>query len=135
MKEKVNLNKRRLFSESFKKDRVNEYETGKLTVLEISRLYGIAYQTIYLWIYRYSSYNKKGLRIVESKDSHTYRLRQLQERIKELERIVGQKQINIEYLEKMIELAKSELGIDIKKNFDPPPSNGSGKTGKSSHSV
>jgi transposase-like protein len=135
MREKVNLNKRRIFSESFKKDRVKEYETGRLTVLEISRLYGIAFQTVYLWIYRYSSYNKKNLKIVEFKDSHTLRLKQLQERIKELERIVGQKQINIEYLEKMIELAKSELGIDIKKNFDPKPCNGSGKTGKSSHSV
>jgi|APMed6443717190_1056831.scaffolds.fasta_scaffold138283_1 transposase-like protein len=135
MKEKVNLIKRRIFSESFKKDRVKEYETGRLTVLEISRLYGIAFQTIYLWIYRYSSYNKKGLRIVESKDSQTQRLKQLQERIQELERLVGQKQIKIEYLEKMIELAQGELGIDIKKNFNHSPSDGSGKIKKSSHSV
>ena len=130
MKKQVNLKKRRIFSESFKKERVKEYESGKLTVLEISRLYEIAFQTIYKWIYNYSGYNKKGLRIVEHKDSHTQRVKQLQERIKKLERIVGQKQINIDYLEKMIEIAKEEMGVDIKKNFDPQQSNGSKKTDK-----
>ena len=127
MEKKVNLVKRRIFSESFKKERVKEYESGKLTVLEISRLYGIAFQTIYKWIYKYSVYNKKGLRIVEHKDSYNNRVKELQDRIKELERIVGQKQISIDYLEKMIELAKKELGIDIKKNFGSPQSNGSEK--------
>jgi transposase len=126
MEKKVNLVKRRIFSESFKKERVKEYESGKLTVLEISRLYGIAFQTVYKWIYKHSGYNRKGLRIVEHKDSYTNRVKELQDRIKELERIIGQKQINIDYLEKMIELAKKELGIDIKKNFGTPQSNGSG---------
>ena len=125
MGKKVNLVKRRIFSESFKKERVKEYESGKLTILEISRLYGIAFQTIYKWIYKYSGYNRKGLRIVEHKDSYTNRVKELQDRIKELERIVGQKQINIDYLEKMIELAKKEMGIDIKKNFGFPQSHGS----------
>lgn len=129
MEKKVNLRKRRIFSESFKKERVKEYESGRLTVLEISRLYGIAFQTIYKWIYEYSGYNKKGLKIVEHKDSHTQRVKELQERIKELERIVGQKQINIDFLEKMIELAKKDLGIDIKKNFDSQQLNGLKKTG------
>jgi hypothetical protein len=31
-------------------------------------------------------------------------------------------------LEKMIELAREELGIDVKKNFSTPPLTGSGKT-------
>lgn len=70
----------------------------------------------------------KSLKIVEHKDSYTNRLKQLQDRIKELERIVGQKQISIDYLEKMIELAKEDLGIDIKKNFDSTQSSGSGNT-------
>jgi hypothetical protein len=30
----------------------------------------------------------------------------------------------IEYLEKMIELAKTELNIDLKKNYNLPQSNG-----------
>ena len=39
--------------------------------------------------------------------------------------MVGQKQMAIEYLEKMIELAKTELNIDLKKNYSLPQSNGS----------
>jgi len=126
-KKKVILKKRRIFNESFKRARIKEYESGQLTVLEISRLYGINPQTVYLWIYKYSVYNKKSLKIVEEKDSGTRRVKQLQERIKELEQIIGKKQIRIDYLEKMIEIAKEELGIDIKKNYDTPRSPGSGK--------
>jgi hypothetical protein len=36
----------------------------------------------------------------------------------------------IDYLEKMIEIAKDELNIDIKKNSDTPQSTGSSKTKK-----
>ena len=125
---KVKLKKRRIFSETFKRARVHEYESGKLSVLEISRLFGIAYQTIYVWIYKYSTYNKKGLKIVEEKESSTNRIKQLKERIKERERIVGQKQIHIDFLEKMIEIAKQEMGVDLKKNFNTPRSAGSRKT-------
>lgn len=39
------------------------------------------------------------------------------ERVAELERLVGQKQIEVEFLVKLIELASEELGMDIKKNF------------------
>ncbi len=124
----ITLKKRRIFSESYKKSRVKEYESGQLTVREIAQLYGIGYQTVYLWIYKYSSYNKKSLKVVEHKDSNKYRLKQLQDRIKALEQIIGQKQIQVDYLEKIIELAKIELEIDLKKNFDTLQSNGSGST-------
>lgn len=60
------------------------------------------------------------------KDSTSERLKRQEQRIKELERIIGQKQINIDFLEKMIELAKEDLDIDIKKNYSTPQSTGSG---------
>ena len=135
MKKNVGLKPKRIYNESFRKERVKEYESGKYTVLELARLYGIAYQTIYLWIYRYSAYNKRNLKIVEHKDSATERVTQLQGRIKELERIVGQKQIHIDFLEKLIELAESELGIDIKKNSSTSQSHGSKDGDKASHTA
>ena len=51
---------------------------------------------------------------------------ELEQKVKELELAVGQKQIKIDYLEKMIDIAKEELDIDIKKNFSTPQSIGSG---------
>lgn len=124
------LHKRRIYSEELRKSIVRDFEEGKFTVRELSKLYGIASQTIYLWIYKYSTFNAKGLQIIEMESSSTEKLKELHERIKVLERIVGQKQLNIDYLEKMIELAKQEYDIDIKKNFDTSQSTRSAKTDK-----
>lgn len=121
----VTLRSKRIFSEDFKKSIVKEYEQGHFTVMELSRLHSLSYSKIYQWIYRYSTYNKKKVMVVEMKESSQQKVKQLEQRIKDLERIVGQKQITIDYLEKMIELAKEEFDIDIKKNSNTPPSTGS----------
>ncbi len=126
--EKVRIvRKTRKYSEDFKKNIVKEFENGKYSVLQLGKLYNIHIQTIYNWIYKYSKLNEKGVRIVEMKDSSTKKLQEQEQKIKELERMIGQKQIKIDYLEKMIDLAKQEFDIDIKKNSNTPPSNGSKK--------
>ena len=55
---KIRINSRRVYSEEFKKARVKEYESGKFTVNELSRLFKIQRPVIYQWIYKYSVYNK-----------------------------------------------------------------------------
>ena len=107
---------------------VNEYEKGRLTVGQLSVLHGIAPAIIYRWIYKFSTFNESGVRIVEMKDSTSKKVKDLEKRVKDLERMVGQKQIKIDFLEKMMDIAKSELNIDIKKNFSTPPSDGSETT-------
>ena len=118
----------RKFTEDFKRKLVKEFEQGTMSVYQMSKLYSIATTQIYDWIYKFSIFNEKGSRIVEMKDSQTTKLKELEQRVKELEQNIGQKQIKIEFLEKMIDLAKQELNIDIKKNFATPQSNGSKKT-------
>jgi len=115
----------RRYSEEFKRKLVDDYESGAMSVVQMGRYYGIKAQVIYNWIYKYSTYNEKNIRIVEMKDSQTNKLKELEEKVKELERIVGKKQVMIDYLEKMIDLAKEHYSIDIKKNFDTPLSGGS----------
>ena len=56
---------------------------------------------------------------MEMKDNQADKIKRMKARIKELERAVGQKQMNIEYLEKMMDLAKERYGIDIKKIKHP----------------
>ena len=51
---------------------------------------------------------------------------ELRQRMAELERIVGQKQLEIDFLNKLLEIGSGELGFDLKKSFSPPPSNGTG---------
>ncbi len=106
----------RRFSEDFKLKIVKSYESGEFSVGEMAKIYDINPQTIYRWIYKYSMYNKQSIQVVEMKDSQAQRMKQMEARIKELERTVGQKQMNIDYLEKMIELAKEHYDIDVKKN-------------------
>jgi len=127
---KVKIHTRRIFSEEFKKARVKEYESGRFTVNEVGRLFGIQEAVVYRWIYKYSVYNKKSVKVVEMSESSTRKLKEMELRIRELEQIVGQKQLKIDYLEKMIELAKEEFDIDIKKNSDTPQSGGFRKIGK-----
>ena len=131
MTKKILLKSRRIFSEEFQKSCVKEYETGLFSVLELSKLYQIKAGIIYRWIYKYSAYNKRRIKVVEMADSSKQKLKELQKRIADLERIVGQKQLNIDFLEKMIELAKEQYGVDIKKNLNTPPSSGSEKTSES----
>jgi transposase len=124
---KVTLRSRRFYTEDFKRTVVNEYERGQFTIIELARLHGIAKKLVYNWIYRYSTYNKKKIIVVEMKESSAKKLKEMEKQIIELERIVGQKQIKIDYLEKMIDIAKQEFDIDIKKNSATPQSNGSGQ--------
>ncbi len=125
---KIRINQRRIFSEDFKKARIKEYESGKFTIQELSRLFDIQSSIIYRWIILYSVYNKKSVKVVGMVDSGTKKLKDLETRVKELERVIGQKQLEIDYLEKMIDLAKEKFDIDIKKNSNTPQSNGSRET-------
>lgn len=120
----------RKFTEDFKRSVVKEYESGGLSVCQLGRLYGIAGTQIYNWIYKFSTFNEKGSRVVEMKDSSYNKFKEMEQRIKELERAVGQKQIKIDYLEKMIDIAKRDLNIDIKKNYNTSPLGGLGKIKK-----
>jgi transposase-like protein len=131
IKKKVEIFTRRSFSEEFKRQCVLDYESGRFTVLELSRLHNVSFALIYRWIYRYSAYNKRKIKVVEMTESSERKIKDLYKRIEDLERIVGQKQLNIDFLEKMIELTKEQYGIDIKKNSNTLPSIGSEKTSKS----
>ena len=74
--------------------------------------------------------DKKERLVVES-ESDTRQLIELKKRLSELERIIGQKQILIDFQNKMIELAEETYGVDIKKKFFTPPPATSGNTEKS----
>jgi transposase-like protein len=120
-----NIRKSRRYSEDFKREIVSVFESGKFSVPQLEKLYGIHNVTIYNWIYKFSTFNEKGFRVIEMKESSIDKLKQLELKVKELEQIVGQKQIKIDYLEKMIDIAKDDLNIDIKKNYNTPQSTGS----------
>ena len=105
----------RYFSAELKQKIVRDLELNLVTKAEVSRAYEVSITAISKWVYKYSILMKKGVRMVVESKSEARKLLLLKERIKALEQLVGQKQITIEYLEKMIELTERDLGIDIKK--------------------
>ena len=110
-----NWKQNRYFSESIKKKCVRDIELNRATVHEISNQYEVTRAAVYKWVYKYSAHLKKRVKQVVEPMSDTKKIKAPQDRIKELERLVGQKQIQVEYYEKMIELTEEDLDIDIKK--------------------
>ena len=118
----------RIFSEEVRRHIVHEYEQGQMSARELCKFYEISSTSLYNWINKYSKFAKKSLKIVEMAKSKEQYIKELEARISNLERAVGQKQMKIDFLEKLIELAKEEYQVDIKKNYATGHSAGSETT-------
>lgn len=126
------LRQQRQFSPTLRKQIVGLIESGKLSIAAASREYQVSATSIYRWIHRYSTYNKKGAVLVVDKDSQAEKLNQMQQKIAELEQAVGHKQMQIDYYEKFIDLASEEVGQDLKKKYGFAASSGSSRANKRS---
>jgi transposase-like protein len=120
----------RYFSEDFKKKKVRELERNITSIPDICRTYSVSRTSVYRWIYKYSVMAKKQVKQVVEAKSDTQRIKALEARIKELERIVGQKQLLLEFQDKMIEIAEADYDVDIKKKIGSKLSFGTTSTGK-----
>lgn len=125
----VQQRRARNFSESFKRAKVLEVELGKTSVSEICKEYEVSSTNVYKWLHKFGSMKKQERMVVQA-DSDTKKLLELKQRVAELERVVGQKQIMIDFQAKMIDLAEEEYRVDIKKKFSSVQSSTSGKKGK-----
>jgi len=106
---------RREFDLDLKLDLVKKIESGGLTVGEVSRIYGVSLTAVYKWLYKYSLLYQKQSRVVVEKRSIGKKNKELSGRIKELEQALGQKQMRIDYLERLMDVASKGLGEDIEK--------------------
>lgn len=129
--EELKAIRNRYFSEDFKKKRVRELENNLVSISDICKTYRVSRTSVYRWIYKYSSMAKKEVKQVVEAKSDTKKIQLLEDRIKELERAVGQKQMLIDIKDKMIEIAEETYNIDIKKKLISKASSGSSTTGKS----
>lgn len=120
----------RHFNDDFKKAKVRELEKRITTIADICRTYAVSRAAVYKWIYKYSAMAKKQVKVVVEAKSDTQKIKALEERIKELERIIGQKQLLLEFKDKMIEIAEATYGVDIKKKVGSRLSSGTTSTGE-----
>jgi transposase-like protein len=102
------------FSLEFKKEKVSLFEEGKLTALQISRMYDVTCASVYRWINEFSSLPKTE-RIVIEKKSEELKTLELLKKVSELEKIIGQQAVQILYQESVIECGSRLIGEDLKK--------------------
>jgi transposase-like protein len=130
--EKLTVKERqnRYFSEDFKRKKISELDRNLITIAELCREHQVSRSSITKWIYKYSGMRKKGLKQVVEAKSDSRKLLLMKEEIKELQRIIGEKQIKLDFQEKLITLAEREYKVDIKKKFSGKLSSGTGSTEK-----
>lgn len=121
---------RRKFSSNFKKEKVREIELGHSKVSDICKAYQVSDTSVYRWIEKFGSQKYKPERTIVESKSDTKKLLELQKKVAELERLIGQKQITIDFQEKMLDLAEQYYQVDIKKKISGLPSVITGKSGK-----
>jgi len=125
---KRTLKQVRVFSEPLRKKLVSDIELGKKSVCEVSRENAVSETAIYKWLNKYSRHLHSNKRLVVEMESEGHKTKELERRIQELEAALGRKQMEVDFLNKMIEIGSAEVGIDLKKKFGTPPFTGSGST-------
>jgi transposase len=127
-KVKLSLRPRRIFSDQLKKKIVKDIEANKVNILGVSREYQVSQASVYNWLNKFSAHLHPTTTIVMQMDSEQYKTKELEKRVAELEAALGRKQLEIDFLNKLIDIADEDLGINIKKNTSTQPSPGTGKT-------
>ena len=63
------IRKIRQFSTEFKKEKVRQIDEGKITVLQLSRIYEVSATAVYKWVRKYSRYAGQNEKVVVQKES------------------------------------------------------------------
>jgi transposase-like protein len=114
----IQRKERRTFSTAFKQEKVELLDKGKIRVSELSKIYDVSPTAVYKWVKKFSRL-PKGERVVVEKVSEEEKNVELLMRIGQLERIVGKKQLELDFYKSAIEILNEEEGEDILKKYRP----------------
>lgn len=118
------------YSESLKRKIVSEIEGGLHTKATATRHYRIdGHSTVARWCRLYSKYRLTGIRVEVVMTEETRERKRQEEltaarrRIQDLERLLANAELRTASLEVLLEIGKTEYGIDLKKKRGPEGSN------------
>jgi len=96
-KQKLQIREHRIFSEELKKKAVKDLVSKRTTIRALVNEHQVSEQTVYRWLYKYSPYHEQKCTLVVQMKSEETKNSELQKRVAELERVVGQKQLEIDF--------------------------------------
>lgn len=116
------------YSEAFKLQVVSEYEGGQ-SISALQLKYGITGNgTIERWVKKYGHAGLRHELVVIQRPEERVHDERLKKRIRELEAAVAQLTLEKIVLESSLEEAEQLLGVDVKKNDEPPSSSDASST-------
>jgi transposase len=104
------------YSEHFKLKLVKELEVCGVRQAEVGRRYGIATSTLRGWLRKYGK-DYRSKTITRKYIGHVMMKDERDNKISELESKLSDTEAKLAVYEKLMELAKKEYNIDIKKNY------------------
>jgi transposase-like protein len=99
---------RRVYEEAFKRQVVEEVESGRLSPLDASREYGVTKSLVRVWLDDYGRFRPK-------RDIVEVVMKSEKDRIAELEKALAEAHLKIRVTEELLNQAEKKYGGDLKK--------------------
>lgn len=115
---KKTYRRKRTFSEGLKRRLVEEIDNCEISVSEVCRIYKVSTTSVYRWIRKYSLIYQRQSKLIVEEKSESKKRAALEKKVSELQQKLGQKQMRLEYLEKILEAHKEDTGEDIEKKSE-----------------
>ena len=90
---------RRVFSESFKREKVKLIESGQVTIYQLSKLLELGEASLYRWVEKYGTSDVRQPRIVIETESDYLKLVKLEKQLNSLQQVIGKLHIKLDYYE------------------------------------
>lgn len=108
---------RRVFSESFKREKVKLIESGQVTIYQLSKLLELGEASLYRWVEKYGTSDMRQPRIVIETESDYLKLVKLEKQLNSLQQVIGKLHIKLDYYEELIKATNEHYKIDLEKQF------------------
>ena len=98
----LEIGQQRIFSEELKKKIVKDLVSKGITMRQVVAEHQVNRNSVYNWLYKYSPQHQRKATLVVQMQSEEAKTHELRQRVAELERIIGQKQLEIDFLNKLV---------------------------------
>jgi len=107
---------RRVFSDTFKLEKVRMLESGEIRVCDLVRMYNVSPSAINKWRKKFGSLPPSE-RVVIEKGSEFEKNKELARRIQDLEQMIGRQQVRLDYYEKVVSHTNKLFKVDVEKKY------------------